>query len=336
MRHFTVNANDEGQRLDKFVQKTVWGMPLSLVYKFIRLKKIKVNGKKSEFSYRLKVGDEVDMYIPDDFERPHVSSEEYLAGKPDIRIVYEDDNLLICDKPVGMLVHPGDDGENNAEFLSEKGTLIFQIKSYLAQKNEYNPEVENSFSPSLCNRIDRNTGGLVIAAKTSIALRFMNEEIKRGGVSKKYLCAVHGKLKDDHKVLKAFLVKDAKTKKVKVSENPAVGSKSIITEYSVLSYNHKLDLSLVEILLHTGRTHQIRAHMAFIGHPLLGDGKYAENKSDRAMGWKHQALYSYCLLFTPLTDHFKYLDQKRICADKQNIEFLRFFNFDEANKAITN
>ena len=328
MRHFIVNANDEGQRLDKFVQKTVWGMPLSLVYKFIRLKRIKVNGKKADFSYKLKIGDEVDMYIPDDFSRPTVLPDEYFHEKPSVNVVYEDDNILICDKPAGVLVHPGDEGENDTKILSEKGTLLFQIKSYLAQKNVYFPDNENSFSPALCNRIDRNTGGLVIAAKTAPALRLMNEEIKNGGVQKKYLCAVHGGFKKKHDILKAFLIKDSKSKKVTILEESIPGAKSVITEYSVLTFNDKLDLSLLEIVLHTGRTHQIRAHLAYIGHPLLGDGKYAKNKADRSMGWDHQALYSYKISFCPTTDYFRYLENRAVCADTTKIDFLRLFDFN--------
>lgn len=326
MRQISVNANDEGQRLDKFVQKTVWGMPLSLVYKFIRTKRIKVNGKKTDCSYRLSLGDVVSMYIPDDFSRPAVLSEEYYSVVPKLSVVYEDDDLLICDKPVGLLVHPGDDGDNDSELISERGTLLFNVKCYLAQNGEYTPENENSFAPALCNRIDRNTGGLVISAKKAPALRNMNEEIKNGGVVKKYLCAAHGRFSKEHEILRAYLIKDPASKKVRITETSIPDSKSVVTEYRVIGYNNELDLSLLEVTLHTGRTHQIRAHLAYIGHPLLGDGKYAENKADRALGWSTQALYSYSLRFDPTTEYFAYLAGKEITASKERISFLKLFD----------
>lgn len=327
MRRIEINSNDGGQRLDKFVQKTVWGLPPSLMYKFIRTKKIKVNGKRAELSYRLNEGDIVEFYIPDEFFEKKASDSEYDRVKIDFGVLYEDENILLCVKRPGMLVHPGDEGERRSSSVSERSTLLFQIKAYLYNRGEYLPQNEHSFAPSLCNRIDRNTGGIVIAAKNAAALRAMNEEIKNGGIGKKYLCAVHGKMKKKHDVLTAFLFKDSRTKSVYVSDTSKPGMKSISTEYRVLDYNSSLDLSLLEIDLHTGRTHQIRAHMAHIGHYLLGDGKYGRNKSDRDIGWAHQALYSYKLEFRPTTEFFAYLDGKVFEADPSNIRFLELFNY---------
>lgn len=325
MRRIEINANDEGQRLDKFVQKTVWGMPLSLVYKYIRLKRIKVNRKRAEFSYRLKRGDIVEMYIPEEFHKEPDALSEYLSVAPKLRIAYEDENLLICDKPSGVLVHAGDAGEHDSDRISERETLLFHIKAYLAQKGEYDPGNENSFAPAMCNRIDRNTGGLVIAAKNAAALRGMNEEIKNGGVVKKYLCAVHGKFDKNTDILRAYLKKAPVTKRVSVFDRHVPDSKEIVTEYSVESYNHRLDLSLLEVTLHTGRTHQIRAHMAHVGHVILGDGKYGNNKQDRALGWSHQALYSYMLSFKPTTELFEYLRGTSVAAEMGNIRFVELF-----------
>ena len=325
MRRFEINANDEGQRLDKFVQKTVWGMPLSLVYKYIRLKRIKVNRRRAECSYRLERGDIVEMYIPEEFSKKQTDPDEYKNAGSDLCVVYEDDNIIICDKPVGMLVHTGDEGENAADGAAERETLLFRIKAYLVRNGEYDPSAENSFAPALCNRIDRNTGGLVIAAKNAPALRAMNEEIKNGGVIKKYLCAAHGEFGAPRGVLTAYLVKDPVKKTVSVSDKPRRGAKQIVTEYRVLDYNEKLDLSLLEIVLHTGRTHQIRAHLAHEGHCLLGDGKYGVNKDDRRAGWDRQALYSYKIEFDPTTDLFEYLRDKTAEADRANIRFLELF-----------
>ena len=326
MRRIEINANDEGQRLDKFVQKTVWGMPLSLVYKYIRLKRIKVNRRRAECSYRLVRGDVVEMYIPEEFSKKETDPAEFLNVQTELQIAYEDENIIICDKPVGMLVHTGDAGENDSDSAAERETLLFRIKAYLVQRGEYDPEAENSFAPALCNRIDRNTGGLVIAAKNASSLRAMNEEIKNGGVIKKYLCAAHGRFEKSSGVLKAFLLKDSVTKTVGVYDKYRRGTKEIITEYRVLDYNKKLDLSLLEIILHTGRTHQIRAHLAHEGHCLLGDGKYGDNKEDRRAGWDRQALYSYQIAFKPTTERFGYLSGKTVGAQYGGIRFLELFS----------
>ena len=328
MREFVINKNDGGQRLDKFVSKTVWGLPPSLMYKFIRKKRIKVNGKRAEEKQILRENDIVEMYIPDEFfekksyENP---TEELSRLKPRITVVYEDKNIIICDKSPGVLSHNGDDGENESGKSSERETLLFHIKAYLYQRGEWDPKEENSFAPALCNRIDRNTGGLVIGAKNAQALRHMNELIKNGNVHKKYLCAVHGKPKPSSATLKAFLFKNSKTKTVRVSENETRGSKEIITKYTVLDYNKEHDLSLLEVSLLTGRTHQIRAHMAFIGHPLLGEGKYAENREDRALGYSYQALYSYKVSFDVSDGVLKNLDKREFTVEQKSVGFLKLF-----------
>ena len=328
MREFVINKNDGGQRLDKFVSKTVWGLPPSLMYKFIRKKRIKVNGKRAEEKQILRENDIVEMYIPDEFfekKSSEISTEELSRLKPRITVVYEDKNIIICDKSPGVLSHNGDDGENESGKSSERETLLFHIKVYLYQRGEWDPKEENSFAPALCNRIDRNTGGLVIGAKNAQALRHMNELIKNGNVHKKYLCAVHGKPKPSSATLKAFLFKNSKTKTVRVSENETRGSKEIITKYTVLDYNKEHDLSLLEVSLLTGRTHQIRAHMAFIGHPLLGDGKYAENREDRALGYSYQALYSYKVSFDVSDGVLKNLDKREFTVEQKSVGFLKLF-----------
>lgn len=328
MREFVINKNDGGQRLDKFVSKTVWGLPPSLMYKFIRKKRIKVNGKRAEEKQILRENDIVEMYIPDEFfekKSSEISTEELSRLKPRITVVYEDKNIIICDKSPGVLSHNGDDGENESGKSSERETLLFHIKAYLYQRGEWDPKEENSFAPALCNRIDRNTGGLVIGAKNAQALRHMNELIKNGNVHKKYLCAVHGKPNPSSATLKAFLFKNSKTKTVRVSENETRGSKEIITKFTVLDYNKEHDLSLLEVSLLTGRTHQIRAHMAFIGHPLLGEGKYAENREDRALGYSYQALYSYKVSFDVSDGVLKNLDKREFTVEQKSVGFLKLF-----------
>lgn len=328
MREFIINSNDGGQRLDKYVSKTLRGLPPSLMYKFIRKKKIKVNGKRAEEKQILNAEDTVQMYIPEEFfedKKSDANTEEMSRIKVRLNIVYEDENIILCDKKPGLLSHTGDESENHSDESSERETLIYQIKAYLYQHGEYNPEAENSFAPALCNRIDRNTGGIVIAAKNAPALRAMNEMIKEGGVDKKYLCAAHGKFAQKTDVLRGFLFKNSKTKTVKVLKEKIQGSKEIITEYKALDYDKSHDLTLLEVTLHTGRTHQIRAHMASIGHPLLGEGKYAQNKTDRNLGWTHQALYSYKIAFDVKEGELAYLDKKEFTVNLENVRFLRFF-----------
>ena len=330
MREFVINQNDKGQRLDKFIQKTVKGIPTSLMYKSIRTKKIKVNRKRAELGQILSLGDTVQMFLSEDLFSDKIYSCEFSSVKPSLNIVYEDENLLICDKPAGILVHSGDgDGKVSGDGkASERGTLIYHIQAYLYQKGEYNPDQENSFAPALCNRIDRNTGGMVISAKNAQALRDMNERIKNNQISKFYLCAVHGKPSKKSDTLSDFLIKDSKTNTVRVLKNEIKGAKEIITKYNLLSYNNESNLSLLEIELITGRTHQIRAHMASIGNPLLGDGKYGKEDRVKGVAYKHQALYSYKLLFKEADDSLSYLNGKQLTVQKKGIYFLREFNLN--------
>lgn len=327
MLRLVLNENDGGQRLDKFLQKSVRDLPMSLMYKYIRTKRIKVNGKKAKQDMKLCAGDVIELYIPEEFtsDKKKSKTELFSAVTDEPTIIYEDENIIICDKRPGVLSHTGDNDESNSSELNEKDTLIFIIQAYLNKKGEYSPEDEASFAPALCNRIDRNTGGLVIAAKNAMALREMNRLIRENGVKKQYLCAVHGIPKPASRTMKDYLFKNSKTKTVTVYKEMRRGAKEIITSYRTLKTNKEHGLSLLEVTLGTGRTHQIRAHMASIGHPLLGEGKYAENKNDRKLGYKHQALYSYKITFTVKEGELTYLDSKVFEAPKDNIKFLSLF-----------
>ena len=320
MRELKIGKNDAGQRLDKFITKTL-DLPTSLLYKSIRLKKIKVNRKRAEISTILTEGDTVQCFLAEEFfARLDGEGGEVTANlsriAPKLDVIYEDENIILLNKRPGVSVH---EDEHNA--LS---TLIVQIQAYLYQRGEYDPTSEQSFSPALCNRIDRNTGGIVIAAKNAEALRIMNEKIKLREIDKFYLAAVHGVPSPRSDTIRGYLLKDERTNQVRIwDKNPPRGAKEIITRYRVVA--SKGETSLIEVELLTGRTHQIRAHMAHIGHPLVGDGKYGVNRDDRARGYKYQALYSYRLRFSFKTDAgiLGYLDGKEFSIPKSDIYFTK-------------
>ena len=278
-------------------------LPMSLMYKYIREKRVKVNGKKATQNTKLNVGDVVEFYIRDEFFEKETDM-SFKNIKADLNIVFEDDNILLVDKAPGIIVH-SDEKELT-------GTLIDMIKSYLYNKGEYNPSSERSFVPSLCNRIDRNTGGIVICAKNAEALRCTNDLIKNNQVTKKYLALVHGTFEKKSGHIKNFLLKDSTTNTVKVYEKQVKGALTAETYYTVIKSDKKRDISLVEVTLVTGRTHQIRAQFAHMGHPLVGDGKYGINRDDKKMGYKFQALYSYKLSFSPAdaNSYLSYLKDK--------------------------
>lgn len=287
MKEFTINRNDSGQRVDKFLQKAVPRMPQSLMYKYIRMKRIKLNGKRCEISTRLNEGDIMQLYINDEFFDTAAET-EFLTAPPVLNIVYEDENILLVDKKNGLVVHEDDEKTSD--------TLINRILHYLYDKGEYKPEEENSFVPALCNRLDRNTGGIVIAAKNAESLRILNQKIKDRELEKRYLCITVGIPPKKHDTMTAYLEKNADGNTVKVTDKKTPSNKTIITTYDVLKTVGRL--ALVEVKLETGRTHQIRAHFAHIGCPLLGDGKYGINQVNREYKVKTQALYSYKLKFT--------------------------------------
>ncbi len=317
MKAFTIRKNDANQRLDRFVAKSVPSLPSSLLQKYIRLKRIKVNGKGSKRDYRMVEGDLVEMYINDEFFQMPTEENAYLrVEKPGVDIIYEDENILLADKRPGLVVHPDENEKQN--------TLITHIQSYLYQKREWRPREENSFTPALCNRIDRNTGGIVICAKNAESLRIMNQKIKDREMEKYYLCIVHGKMTPPEGRLEGYIFKDEVKKQVYVTQKPQPGAKTAVTLYKTLKTNGKL--SLLECELITGRTHQIRAMFASAGHPLLGDGKYGNQAKDKPYGRKYQALYSYRLKFAFTTDAgiLEYLNGMEFRAPRVDFEDMYF------------
>ena len=298
----TVTKNDAGQRLDKFLTKTYRNLPMSLLYKAVRKKDIRLNGKRCEASSRLSEGDQIYLFLPDDALEIAPPTYEFMHASKALDIVYEDEHVMLLNKKAGLLVHPDD-----REFAD---TLIFRVQRYLYAKGEYDPADEQSFAPALVNRIDRNTSGIVIAAKTAVALRVLNQKLKDREIEKFYLCIVHGKMPKAEDTLEAFLEKNESQNRVYISDTQKQGARTIRTRYRVLE--EKNGFSLLEIHLLTGRTHQIRAHLASIGHPLLGDGKYGTNAINKGTGFNKQALCSYRLqfAFTSDADELNYLNGK--------------------------
>ncbi|MBQ0110393.1 MAG: RluA family pseudouridine synthase [Oscillospiraceae bacterium] len=304
MLEFTVQKNDANMRLDKLLRRLMPTLPDSLMYKYLRTKKIKVNKKRAEISYKTVEGDVISCYVPDEFAAAKPKNYDFMSSPAKLDIVFEDQNLILLNKPQGLLCHPD---------KNEYGdTLLFRFQRYLFEKGEYDPENEQSFKPALCNRIDRNTCGIVIAAKNAESLKILCDKIKAREIDKRYLTAVHGKPPKNKDVITSYLFKDSDKNKVYIENRKTEQNRTIKTGYEVLT--HKNGLSLLEIRLYTGRTHQIRAQMAKLGCPIVGDGKYGKLKFRDI---NRQCLCSYKLTFEFTTDAgiLNYLNKKSFEVD---------------------
>ena len=325
MKEYRITKNDAGQRLDRFTAKVVPLLPSSLAQKYIRIKRIKVNGKGSKRDYKLAVDDTVQMYINDEFfDIPNEKNIYLKISDPALDIVYEDENIILINKPVGTLCH----GDSDFDYVS----IISRVQAYLQKSGEWRPRDENSFTPALCNRIDRNTSGIVIAAKNAETLRIINEKLKQQEIDKYYITIVHGIPNPKNATLERYIFKDAVKNRVYVTKNNQPGAKTAIMEYRTIASTNldtpqKTGLSLLECKLITGRTHQIRAQLADIGHPILGDGKYGNGRLDKIYNESKQALCSYKLIFNFKTDSgmLNYLNKKTF--NLSDIQFKDKYSF---------
>ncbi len=284
MRTFEIGINDAGQRADKFLLKACPNLPKSLLYKTFRKRDVKCNGRRIPAETFLSAGDVVQVYLPDDCFGSAQKSPVRVLPMPEI--VYEDADIVLLKKPVNLPVHADDQGSAD--------TLQGRFLSYLAQSGAYDAAQEQSFSPALCNRLDRNTEGFVIGAKNAAALRCMNGKIRLGEITKQYLCITVGVPEKRTDTVIAYH-RRLPGKKAEIRCTPADGFSEIRTGYEVLGEHD--GLALVLVTLYTGRTHQIRAQMAALGCPVLGDAKYGDIAANRRYRAQHQLLSACRLRF---------------------------------------
>lgn len=301
---YIVTKQDGSRRIDKFVRKILNDAPLSFIYKMFRKKDIKVNSKKVDINYIIKPGDEIDIYITESYLKKFQSNKEIKIVKNDLKIIYEDENILVIDKPVGILVHNG----------IKEITLQMLVNSYLSQKKDNYPNFTN-FSAAPAHRLDRNTSGIIFFGKNELALQelyklFLNRE----NIEKKYIALVSG-ITSNKGTINKNILKDEKTGISKITSSNH--GKSALTKYSKIEEIGK-KYSLLEVEILTGRTHQIRLHLAYIKHPIIGDSKYGDYKLNKEFekeyGLKNQFLHSSFFKFGTLEGYLSYLSNKEFVS----------------------
>ena len=337
MKQFIVQQNEAGQRLDKLLFKLLNKAPKSFIYKMLRKKNITLNGKKADGSERLAVSDEIVFYLSDDtFNSFHeTDSNTLLTGEMDFKldIIYEDKHIIIVNKPAGIL---------SQKASRDDISMVEYITTYLLQSKQISKEQLASFKPAVCNRLDRNTSGLLIGGKSLAGLQEMARLLKSRALDKYYLCIVKGRVREKG-TIEGYLSKDSARNQVSIYPEQRPDGEYICTEYEPLKYaeisncfkkdktasGQKSAYTLLKVKLITGRSHQIRAHLAAIGHPIIGDSKYGDPDINRYFakeyGLKHQLLHSHKIIFPELTGDFACLSGREFTA-KENEIFMRIKN----------
>ena len=311
MQELHVTANEAGQRLDKLLAKFLNQAPKSFLYKMMRKKNIVLNGKKCTGNEKLKQGDSIKLFFSDETIEKF-SAGTYVTPKKEkinmLPIIYEDEQILLMNKPVGVLSQKAKDSDVSAVEI---------LINYLIETNQLSKEQFRTFHPSICNRLDRNTSGILVAGKTLPALQEMNRFFKERTIAKYYRCLVKGRVIKNEDYIKGYLVKDQKTNKVSITKKKTEEGVPIETEYCVIQSND--EVSLLEVHLITGKTHQIRAHLASIGHPIIGDYKYGDKQINemyrQAYGLKSQLLHAYRLEMPSSDGSLAYLNDKKFVAE---------------------
>ena len=311
MQELHVTENEAGQRLDKLLAKFLNQAPKSFLYKMMRKKNIVLNGKKCTGNEKLKQGDSIKLFFSDETIEKFSAGTYAIPKKEKINmlpIIYEDEQVLLMNKPVGVLSQKAKDSDVSAVEI---------LINYLMETNQLSKEQFRTFHPSICNRLDRNTSGILVAGKTLPALQEMNRFFKERTIAKYYRCLVKGRVIKNEEYIKGYLVKDQKTNKVSITKKKTEEGVPIETEYCVIQSND--EVSLLEVHLITGKTHQIRAHLASIGHPIIGDYKYGDKQINemyrQAYGLKSQLLHAYRLEMPSSNGSLAYLNDKKFVAE---------------------
>lgn len=308
MKEILIDKNESDQRLDRFLKKYLANAPQTFIYKMIRKKNIKVNDSRAQPETTIFEGDKIQLYLSDE------TIDKFIAEKTEIRsklipnIIYEDDNIILINKPAGLLSHGA-----SKEF---EENIVDSMISYLIQKGDFVPRIEKTFTPSICNRLDRNTSGIIIGAKNYQSLKAINEAIKNGHIRRFYKTIVKGNVKEEKRA-EGYLIKDEDKNKVEIYKEDIEGSKKITTHIKPLQ--NKNGYSMLEIELITGRTHQIRGHLASLGYPVIGDRKYGNREINMSFnegtGLDNQLLHAYKVEFNGLSEEFEYLNGKTFISE---------------------
>lgn len=311
MKILKVEKNEAGQRLDKLLMKQLNKAPKSFIYKMLRKKNITLNGKKAEGSEITQIDDEIKLFLSDETIDKFSEMSQTTVVEQEFDVVYEDSNILVVNKPAGLL---------SQKAVPEDVSLVEQVISYLLTSGQITNEELQTFKPSICNRLDRNTSGLVVTGKSLIGLQTMSRLFRDRSLHKYYLCIVKGKM-DRLGQVSGYLKKDEKTNQVTVSKEKMEDSDFIQTEYEPLKYNE--DYTLLRVKLITGKTHQIRAHLSSMGHPIAGDAKYGNGNMNRwfrkEFGLEHQLLHSYEIIFPNMSEEFQHLSNKKLTAKEPEL-----------------